>query len=47
MNPSKWLDRLEGERSGGGYWMDGLRLLWLGKTPSGVKACNRGVTYFN
>jgi len=25
----------------GSNWMDGLRLLWLGKNPTGIKVCNR------
>ncbi|CAG7734254.1 unnamed protein product [Allacma fusca] len=37
-NPVKWHSSTE---ENNGVMMDGLRLLWLGKNPSGVKICNR------
>jgi mediator of RNA polymerase II transcription subunit 16 len=37
-NPLKWYS---GTDENNGVWMDGLRLLWLGKSPAGVKVCNR------
>ena len=39
-NPLKWYN---GADENSGIWMDGLRLLWLGKSPAGVKVCNRCV----
>ncbi|OXA39228.1 Mediator of RNA polymerase II transcription subunit 16 [Folsomia candida] len=35
--PLKWWVGVEAN----GNWMDGLRLLWLGRNPAGVKICNR------